>query len=318
MTNSTKSKKQMVAKRARPFQRFVEASYSGNTWVAYKADVDHFTRWGGSIPSTPETVARYLAEHAETLSFATLSRRLSGLHRQHLAQGYASPVRTELVSATLRGIRRTYRKPQRQVKPILKKHLIAMIKRMDGLSGARDRALLLVGFHGAFRRSELAGIRTTDVTFAKEGMVIRIKVSKTDQDGEGRDVPIAAIGGDLCAVAALKAWLKRANVSEGPIFRRVHKNCSIGQDPLTTTAVAMLIKRYATAIGLDPGEYSGHSLRVGLVTSAAVAGAPAWEIRKQTGHKSDAMVARYIRQAELFTNTLSRVVTSRARQGRQS
>lgn len=296
-------------------ERFLQASYSKNTRAAYEADVRHFRQWGGSVPADPQTVARYLADHAEKLSFATLSRRLAGLHREHLTLGHASPVHNSIVHATLRGIKRTYRKPQRQVKPILRKDLSAMVKRMQGLRGARDRALLLVGFHGAFRRSELVGLKVADIRFLKEGIVVRLPVSKTDQDGAGRDVPIAAIGGALCAVETLRAWLRKAGITEGAVFRQIRKNGAIGKTAITTTVVARLIKHYAKAVGLNADDYSGHSLRVGLVTSAALAGAATWEIKKQTGHKSDSMVARYIRQAQLFNGSLTRRVAAGNRQG---
>lgn len=210
--------------------------------------------------------------------------------------------------ATLKGIRRTLRPRQRQVKPLLKTHLAAMQRHMQGLAGQRDRALLLVGFFGALRRSEIAKLELRDVEFTRRGLVVHIRQSKTDQEGVGRDVFIPKNKGRLCAVAALQRWLRTSCIENGAVFRRVTAHSTVGKNAITAGAVAVIVKRYVSKLGLDPSAYSGHSLRAGLVTSAAAAGAASWQIRRQTGHKSDAMVARYIRQVELYSNNVARLV----------
>jgi integrase len=294
--------------RGKSFHKYLQASYSDNTKLAYRNDLAHFKRWGGKLPATPAMLARYLAEHAGKLAHATLSRRLAAIHREHLSRALKSPVRTPLVRATLRGIRRTFSKKQRQVKPILRKHLQAMLSHMRGMRGMRDRALLLTGFFGGFRRSELVGLDVGDVRFTKEGMVIRLKRSKTDQEGEGRDVPFSKLRGALCPATAIKKWLKRAGINEGPLFRRIRIDETVGSRHLSVNTVPQIVKHYVTQIGLDASAYSGHSLRAGLVTSAAMAGAAAWQIMKQTGHKSDATLARYIRASELFSGNVMNLI----------
>jgi len=194
------------------------------------------------------------------------------------------------------------------VKPLLKTHLIAMQRHMHGLAGGRDRALLLVGFFAALRRSELAKLELRDVEFTRRGLVVHVRYSKTDQEGVGRDVFIPKNKGRLCAMAALRRWLRTSCIENGALFRRVTAYSTVGKTAITPGAIALIIKRYVSRIGLDANAYSGHSLRAGLVTSAAVAGAASWQIRTQTGHKSDAMIARYIRQAELYSNNVARLV----------
>ena len=269
-----------------PFQKYLNASYSESTRAAYAGDVEHFKRWGGRLPSTPSTIARYLAAHAETHAYATLSRRLAAIHKAHVERGLRSPVRTDLVRATLKGIRRTLRPRQRQVKPLLKAHLAAMQRHMQGLTGLRDRALLLVGFFGALRRSEIAKLELRDIEFTRRGLIVHIRQIKTDLEGVWRDVFIPKSKGRLCAIEALQRWLRASCIESGAAFRRVTAHSTVGKNAITPGAIASIVKRYASKIGLDSSAFSGHSLRAGLVTSAAAAGAASWQIRKQTGHKS--------------------------------
>lgn len=149
---------------------YLQASLSSNSKRAYLSDIQHFLNWGGAIPTTPEVVAQYLAAHAETHSNATLSRRLVSISRAHTSQGYASPTQNDLIKATLHGIRRVHGTAQHQVSPILKADIQAMVENLSGLIGVRDKALLLVGFAGAFRRSELVAINCTDISFGEQGM----------------------------------------------------------------------------------------------------------------------------------------------------
>jgi integrase len=171
---------------------------------------------------------------------------------------------------------------------------------MIGTRGVRDRALVLVGFAGAFRRSELVALRYEDVAFVKEGMTLMLRRSKTDQCGEGRKIAIPFARSNACPVKALTDWLNHARIDSGPLFRFVKKGGAIGAHPLSPQTVATLVKEYARKVGLDAANYSGHSLRAGLITSAAKAGVSSWKIREQTGHRSEAMLQRYIRDAEIF------------------
>lgn len=289
-------------------KEYLQASLSNNSKRAYLSDIQHFLSWGGTIPTTQEAVAQYLVSHAETHSNATLTRRLVSISRAHTSQGYASPTQNDLVKATLHGIRRVHGTAQHQVSPILKADIQAMVENLSGLIGARDKALLLVGFAGAFRRSELVALQCNDIEYVELGMVIHIRRSKTDKYGEGRKVAIPFARGKHCPVKSLKQWLEAANITSGFLFRAVTKHGHIGQAALSPDAVAIIVKKQAEAAGLDPSRYSGHSLRAGLVTSAAQAGVSANKIRQQTGHTSDAMLARYIRDANIFVDNAAGAV----------
>lgn len=287
---------------------YIHASLSDNSRRAYRADLHHFIAWGGTIPATAEMIAVYLATHAELHAPATLARRLVSIGKAHTAQALPSPTTTELVRATLRGIRHIHGSAQRQVTPAVKEDVLAMVAGLSGIKGVRDKALLLVGFAGAFRRSELVSVTVADIETARQGMVITLRFSKTDQEGRGRKVAIPYARGAVCPVQALQQWLEVANITEGPIFRGVNRHGLISDAALTPQAVANVVKERAKAVGLDPAKYAGHSLRAGLVTSAAQLGVSSWKIRQQTGHKSDAMLARYIRDANVFVDNAAGVV----------
>jgi integrase len=276
------------------------ASYADNTRVAYSYDLQHFLEWGGKVPTTPEMLAKYLAAYAGILANSTLARRLVAINLEHRVRGLKAPTEHALVTSTLRGIRRTFRQPQRRVAPLLKEQLLAIIGRLTGVSGARDEALLLVGFAGAFRRSELVALEVADLRFTSEGVLIHVRYSKTDQEGEGRTVAIPFARGSVCAVRALQRWLEVGGITTGKVFRGVDRHGNVAARGLDPHSVARIVKIHVAQIGLDPDLFSGHSLRAGLVTSAAKAGVSAWKIRQQTGHKTDAMVDRYIRDERLF------------------
>jgi integrase len=279
---------------------YVAASMARNTRRAYQSDLRAFMAWGGTVPCVPETVVAYLVVHAAQFSPFTLHRRLVAIGRAHSILGHANPCKSELVRMTLRGIWRMHGRPQRQVQPMLREDVLAMLPHMKGPRGIRDRALILVGFAGAFRRSELVALQQSDIAFVKEGLTATIRRSKTDQEGIGRKVAIPYARSHACPVKALSAWLEHAAIRCGPVFRPVKKGGAIGRDALSPQSVALIVKQYASKAGLDIRDYSGHSLRAGLITSAAKAGVSTWKIREQTGHKSDAMLQRYIRDAGLF------------------
>lgn len=281
---------------------YIRQSQADNSLRAYRADMEHFRKWGGKVPASPEIVAGYLADHASALSLATLRRRLASISKAHRLKECASPVQTEIVRLAIRGIARAHGKPQRQIAPLLKEDLLHVLSLMGtGHKGVRDRALLLIGFAGAFRRSELVAINCTDLEITDRGLLVTITRSKTDQLGEGRKVAIPYARGTVCPVGALRDWLSVAGISEGAAFRSVSKSGRIGTCALSTRAVASVIKERMEAAGYDPADFSGHSLRAGLATSAAIEGVPTRKIKAQTGHKSDAMLGRYIRDADIFT-----------------
>lgn len=283
-------------------QQYLQASLSENTRRAYRNDIEHFLKWGGRIPASPERVASYLAEHATKLSYGTLCRRVVAIGRAHTVKRLPSPAHSEMVKATLHGIRRTTQRVQRRVRPTLLPQIQAMVKEAQGMKGMRDKALLLIGFSGAFRRSELVSILVEDVQFVTEGIVIHIRLSKTDQAGQGRDIAIPAMRGKYCPVKAIKDWLALSKVSGGALFRGVNRHGQVMNQGLSPQSVALIVKERVAAIGLDANQFSGHSLRSGLVTSAAINGVSSWKICQQTGHKSDAVMQRYIRDNNLFTD----------------
>jgi integrase len=280
---------------------YVQDSLAENSRRAYLSDLSHFENWGGSLPSTDNTLALYLASHAEMLSVATLVRRLTSISKAHEARGYSSPTSSALVRATLRGIKRRQGTAQRQAKPLLKEDLIAVLDAMgDTLRDVRDRALLLIGFAGAFRRSELVALDKGDIGRVREGIIINLRRSKTDQTSKGRQVAIPRGRTRWCPVSALDAWFELSGIHDAAVFRSVNSHGVAGNVRLSAEAVSLVIKQRVAATGLHPTAYSGHSLRAGFVTSAAQAGVPTWRIRQQTGHTSDSMLQRYIREAELF------------------
>jgi site-specific recombinase XerD len=287
---------------------YLRASLSDNSRRAYRADLEHFLSWGGTIPATPEMIAVYLAAHAEQHAVATLARRLVSIGKAHTAQALPSPTGTELVKATMRGIRRTHGSAQRQVAPAVREDVLAMVAGLVGVKGTRDKALLLIGFAGAFRRSELVSLTVADIEQGKQGLVVQLIRSKTDQEGRGRKVAIPFARGVVCPVVALQHWLEVAEITEGPIFRAVNRHGVISNAGLTPQAVALVVKERAQAVGLDPKKYAGHSLRAGLVTSAAQLGVSSWKIRAQTGHRSEAMLSRYIRDANIFVDNAAGAV----------
>ena len=279
----------------------VEASIADNTRRAYRSDLDHFAAWGGTLPAEPAHVATYLAAHAETLSVATLVRRIATISKAHEARGLPNPCRSEIVRATLRGIKRIRGIAHREAKPLLQDDLFRVLDVMgEGVKDVRDRALLLSGFAGGFRRSEIVGLNCDDIECVRQGVIIMLRRSKTDQEGAGRKVGIPFGRTRLCPVLALERWITVSGIEAGPIFRPVDRHGRVGGERLSGEAVSLVVKKRLAAANIDPTGFSGHSLRAGFSTSAVQAGVSTLKIRSQTGHASDAMLSRYVRDGELF------------------
>lgn len=290
-------------------KRLVAASLSEGTKLGYQQDISHFEAWGGSIPASSETVASYLADLATTYKTATIVRRVTALSKAHEAVQAANPTKSELVRATMRGIKRTIGTASREAKPILREDIFQMLECIgDSTKDIRDKALLLLGFAGAFRRSELVGLNAGDIEHVKQGMVLTLRRSKTDQNGAGRKIGIPFGRSRWCPVRCLTEWLDHANIAGGPLFRGINRHGHVAEQRLSGEAVCIIVKQRADAAGFDPSRYSGHSLRAGLATSAAMAGASMWKIRQQTGHASDAMLNRYIRDGDMFTENAAGTV----------
>lgn len=277
---------------------YIAAAQSQSTKTAYANDIRHFLANGGSIPANANQVCYYLAVFAQILSVATLERRLIAIHQAHVEISSPSPTLDSAVKRTMQGIRRTVGTKQRQVKPMVKDDILEMLVMVDQqkpVKAARDRALLLVGFAGAFRRSELIGIQMQDISHLPDGMEIFLKQSKTDQEKQGRTVFIPRAHGSRCPVRALEQWLELTEISEGFVFRAVTRHDRISALGLSAQSVALVVKASVARVGGDESKVSGHSLRAGYCTQAAMAGLQTWQIREQTGHKSDVTLAKYIR-----------------------
>lgn len=292
-----------------PIRRLLTHSLSANSKRAYAADLAHFRASGRDIPCSPEAVAAYLAEIADAFAVATIQRRLAAIAKAHRASGHGDPCRAEIVKATMRGIRRIRGVAQRAAQALQRDDLFMVLEKMgDRTVDVRDRALLLLGFAAAFRRSELVGLDCGDVEHVRQGIVLHLRRSKTDQDGQGRKIAIPHGRTRWCPVRHLTDWLIYAGIEKGPIFRSINRHGHIAPGRLSGEAVATIMKKPVKAAGFDPATFSGHSLRAGFATSAVMAGASTFKIRAQTGHKSDAMLARYIRDGSLFTDNAAGAV----------
>lgn len=287
---------------------YVEHSRADNTRRAYRADWVDFTTWCGdhqlpSLPAAPETVALYLTHLAEIgRKWSTLQRRLSAISQAHQLAKQTSPTHDPLVKSVAAGIRRLHGTAQEGKTPTLTADIRQMVAALpNSLLGTRDRALLLLGFAGGFRRSELVALDVDDVAHTDDGLVITIRRSKTDQEGAGRKIGIpygSAL--DTCPVRSIRAWLTASERSGGPLFRPINRHGQISDRRLSDRAVARIVQRTAAAAGLDPTRYAGHSLRAGLATSAAAAGVSERAIMQQTGHRSLVTLRKYIREGSLF------------------
>ncbi|WZB70440.1 site-specific integrase [Achromobacter xylosoxidans] len=249
-----------------------------------------------------------MANLAATLAVATIERRLIGIHRAHQDQNLTSPAVHVSVRQTMQGIRRTLGITQRRVRAIVKDDLLEMLALVDQqkpMRAARDRALLLIGFAGAFRRAELVAIQYEDITAVDEGIEILLRRSKTDQEGVGRTVFIPRAKGTRCPVAAIDQWTAASGIGSGYIFRKVTRHDTVGSRPLTGQSVALILKAAYRRAGGNAGLVAGHSLRAGYVTAAAMAGLQPFQIQQQTGHRSTTTLARYIRSGRAAKNTNS-------------
>ena len=255
------------------------------------------------MPAAPATVAAYAADAASRLRANTVERRLTAISQAHQLAGVENPVEEKLVRTVMAGIRRVKGTAQKGKEPISPELLRRMLAGAgDDLRGARDRALLLVGFAGALRRSELVELRYEDVQFTGAGLVVTIAKSKTDPDQEGQVIGIPyGSQGASCPVRSLQAWLERANITHGYLFPAIGRwGGEVTARPIGGHQVAKIIKQLAERAGLEAEAFSGHSLRSGLATSAAEGGASERSIMEQTRHRSLKQVRKYIRRGNLF------------------
>ena len=288
-------------------RQFVADSLSAATLRAYQSDLRIFAAWCdehdySAMPANAGHVADFLSEQAtDGLSPSSLTRRVAAIKYAHEAKGFQSPTTDKIISATMKGIRKTKKQAVQKKVPATAEKIITMLAHCDTstLPGKRDKALLLIGFAGAFRRSELAALKVSDIKISNEGMRVTIRSSKTDQEGQGQEIAIP--NGKMNAVDVLNDWLSSAGISEGYLFRGFYKGGRrIRENKLSGQAIADIVKAYAIKSGLNPAEFAGHSLRSGFVTSAAENGANLLKIMDQSRHKSVDVVRGYVRSAKLF------------------
>lgn len=279
------------------------------TRTAYTTDYATFATWTASrglasMPASQSVVAVYVASMADRDSaYATIARAVAGIGHEHRAQGHAWDV-GPAVREVLAGIRRRIGVAQVKKSPVLADDLGALVSTLGvDLLGLRDRALLTLGWFSATRRSEVVALDVADVSFTREGLIVTICKSKTDQEGVGRLVGVPyASDPARCPVRSLQAWMTAATITSGPVFRAVNRHGRVASGRLSGRTVARVVQRSALAAGLDPAKYGGHSLRAGFATSAAAKGKSLDAIMKQTGHRSERIARGYIRHADLFTD----------------
>ena len=276
-------------------------SKANNTVRAYEADFKDFSLFClknslVSMPTEPKILSIYLTHLSKTCKFSTLKRRIASIKVVHKMKGHYLDTKHPLIMENLLGIKRINGAHQIAKKPLLINDLKLLIKAIDQfekfkIKKIRNKSLLLLGFAGGFRRSELVNVDYSDLEFVNEGLKIFIKRSKTDQIGEGSIKAIPYFQNtEYCPVTNLKDWIKYQNITSGKVFN------------ISDKSVTLILKKYALLAGLDPRKYSGHSLRSGFATSAAESGAEERNIMAMTGHKTTQMVRRYILEANLFKN----------------
>ena len=291
----------------------LKSSKAVNTLRAYKSDFKDFGAFCAkhglsSLPSEPKIVSIYLTHLSKNSKISTIRRRLVSISMVHKIKGHYLDTKHPIITENLLGIRRVKGSIQKGKKPILINHLKSIINVIDEqnieeIKKLRDRSIILVGFGGGFRRTELISIDHEDLEFVPEGLKINIRRSKTDQFGEGMIKGLPYFSNQVyCPVNSLKKWLEVSKIKTGPIFRRFSKGSILTEKRLTDQTVVLLMKEYLKLAGIENKNFAGHSLRSGFATVAAESGADERSIMAMTGHKTTQMVRRYIREANIFKN----------------
>ncbi len=314
-TTKTKVHELALSELVSDVKRFAENSISKTTKHEYKKRIDEFRRWSEkkklslNFPITPEVAALYLTDRSKTLKASSIRVIASALEFANKLAGGHSITSNNHVKLVLAGIFREKGLRQEQKKPLLTYHIRELAEELERCKShevektkaSRDKALLLLGFAGAFRRSELCALDLSDFAWSQEGLVIDIRKSKTDQLSRGRKIGICVGKNPLtCPVKALNEWLRISGISSGPIFRPLTKNSGVRNRRLSPRSVALILKSRFREIGKCPKDFAGHSLRSGCVTAAIQGGADPLDVQKHTGHSNFDMLRRYIREATVF------------------
>ena len=296
-----------LQREAEQAKSFAKEQHAPSTRRAYQTDINLFEAWClqrnlDYCPALPQTVAVFLSWVATTqqTSVSTLGRRVAAIKYVHQLKGYESPTSSELVKATLKGIRRTLGVAPNQKAAATVDKITDMLQGLPStLRGKRDKALLLLGFAGAFRRSELSALKVSDLEETEQGLRVIIRQSKTDQEGQGQEIAIYK-GSRLFPVDALKEWLQAANINDDYVFRSLLKGNKVSDQPLSPFSISVIVKTRAQQAGFLASDFSSHSLRSGFLTSAAENGASLFKMMEVSRHKSVNTLKIYIRKANLF------------------
>ena len=291
----------------------LKSSKANNTLRAYKSDFRDFGAFCAkhglsSLPSEPKIISLYLTHLSKNSKISTIRRRLVSISMVHKLKGHYLDTKHPIITENLLGIKRVKGSIQKGKKPLLISHLKSIInvineQQNEEIKKFRDRSIILIGFGGGFRRTELISIDYEDLEFVPEGLKITIRRSKTDQFGEGMIKGLPYFPNEIyCPVTSLKKWLEVSKIKSGPIFRRFSKGSLLTENRLTDQSVVLLIKKYLDLAGIENKNFAGHSLRAGFATVAAESGADERSIMAMTGHKTTQMVRRYIREANIFKN----------------
>ena len=297
----------------------LKSSKANNTLRAYKSDFKDFATFCAkhgfnSMPTEPKVVSLYLTHLSANSKISTLRRRLVSIGVVHKIKGHYLDTKHPVIIENLMGIKRKKGSIQIGKKPILINHLKTIVnvideQKIEKIKKLRDRTLILIGFGGGFRRTELISIDHEDLDFVEEGLKITLRRSKTDQFGEGLVKGLPYFSNEkYCPVTSLKNWINISKIKTGPIFRRFAKGSILTSNRLTDQSVVLIIKNCLKLAGIENKNFSGHSLRSGFATAAAESGADERSIMAMTGHKTTQMVRRYIREANIFkNNALSKI-----------
>lgn len=292
--------------------RYQIAATSDNTRRAYQADIRHFETWGGQLPATTEAILRYLHAFAETLNPRTLSRHITAIKQWHRYQHFSDPTQEPIVSKTLTGIARIHGRPKNKAMPLLPEHLIKIAEHLatqKTLASYRDNALLQLGFLGAFRRSELVIIRMEHISWQPDGIEILIPKSKTDQMNTGQYCAVPNGNDKLCAVRAIKEWTEKTKIIDGFIFRRIHRGNNLSDLNILPDSVNEILKKHALNAGIENAKnFSSHSMRRGLATTASRDGVSLPAIMRQGRWKQVDTVMEYIEAAQRFEENAAGLV----------
>jgi integrase len=282
-------------------------SKANNTKRAYRSDWTQFSEWCEKnglldLPAEPETLVYYTTFLGKKLKASSIKRKMTAISQRHETAGYSSPTKTALVKGVWDGIQRKIGIKEEGKEALWLDELrqIIQVIPQNTLIGVRNRALLVIGWAGALRRSELVGLNSEDVSKTRDGLILHLNRSKTDQKGEGQEIALPYGSNPLtCPVRSLEDWLAASGISEGPLFRRIDRHGNI-LGRLTPQSVRLVVRKSCEAIGMDSERYGAHSLRSGFCSTAAKAGKAEHQIMKQTRHKRSDSLQRYIKKANLF------------------